>query len=148
MPENLNDYLGKRSNEFKDEKQKQLDRLAKKREDDEAKNKKFVSTVTKIIKPKMADMLKTFSENNHSLQIGMEDLNSTTPIIQYSLSMEEPGQNTYLIEFNSNISKAEVAFRIFNHNAPSKDYCKDFTYELTGDDVEQHIIKGLKHLKT
>ena len=118
------------------------------REAAEAEKDKFVTAITKSVKPKMSALLKSFSSKGHALKINREDLSSSTPAIQYALTMDEPGRPTYLIEFDSNISEVEVAFRMSKHSLPKKSYDKNLDFDLTQDDVEQEVINGLKFLKT
>lgn len=145
MGESLDDYLEERENEIKTEKQRQLDIVAKMREERENTQQKFVDCAVKTIKPTLLKLNKKFNAKGHTLQINRENLDDI-PNIEYALNMNEGGTTTFIIDFESNISNVEVAFRMFKHGSPTKSFDKNFTFEVSEVEIEQEIISGLRFL--
>lgn len=146
MSQNLEDFLEERERKIKEEKQEQINAVAKAEQLKERRKEQFLNSIKNIIRPTMEKLIKTFSHKNHNLQLNSEKLSEIPLELKYLLTLTENGK-PFLIEFNSNKSNVDIAFIFFRLGAPQHPYSKDFSFEkITGDEIESAIVTGLKLL--
>jgi hypothetical protein len=146
MSQNLEGFLEEREKKIKEEKQEQINAVAKAEQLKEKRKEQFLNSIKSIISPTMEKLIKTFSHKNHKLQLNSEKLSEIPLELKYLLTLSGNGK-PFLIEFNSNKSNVDIAFIFFRLGAPQHPYSKDFSFEkITGNEIENAIVTGLKLL--